>query len=175
MKKCPVCDLNWICDDEEKCELCGGKRKTKKLMQLNRDVDHFLGTNAYDIYVKCCKSFGWDINEACKFSSRTILYSKGAAHGLSPWFLAHSNYLNEMNSQKNWTNEIHGEYIDEYWTNVNNNYYYDNTIRIAFAKTDKGGYAFIGIYKPIDHKKENNNCYIKIYKRISNVYPFDEE
>lgn len=111
-----------------------------------------------------------------------LLYCKGAACGLSPWFLAHSNlFQDNLNVRSYWYNVINSDNIEEYWSYRTYEYYNDLSKRVVFAKKSKilgDGYVFLGIYqpeKPTRSEKEklfNGKIYYrKFYKLVGNIYP----
>ena len=91
-------------------------------------------------------------------------------------FLAHSNWTK---SKKNKLNVIQEQTIEERWEIVDNNdFYTDHYTRVVFAKNPscKGNYVFLGVYEYKDTKTETypngQTLHVKIYNRISDVYPF---
>lgn len=126
------------------------------------------GTNAQNIYIEGCNSFSWDISKIEKFGMRRPLYAKDSAEeGISVWFLAHSNWME--NDHINHKNFIYPgeETIKEYYFNNKRPDIMDQTNRLVFAKKKKDGrYYFIGIFKIIEQTNQS-----RVYKRTHETYP----
>ncbi len=122
----------------------GNILKEKKLV-----VGKCYGTRAQEIFLACCDVFGWNRAEAGKFGPQQKLYAEGAAHGLSPWFLAHHCWIDseERKLQSIWWNTITDKKVFEEWGKTDDCFYHDFSKRITFAKTP-GGYAYIGVFQP---------------------------
>ena len=154
--------------------------------KLVRNLHKGYGTRAQDIYDDCCKKFGWDYSKRYLFGMMQLLYAKEATpEKYSPWFLAHNNWTETKGG--NWFNKIQGDIIEEMWTEIDNRFHNDNTLRVTFVKNKSKEYIFLGIYKPI--KKEmvtlqtsivkdgkiikdiGEKVGIKTYQLVYNSYP----
>ncbi len=84
-RKCPVCELNFISDDMEMCDVCAGKYSAKKTAKAGRqkktegpiilDFPPLLcgsvyGSNAKNIYIKMCEKFGFRPSKAYLFGGQ---------------------------------------------------------------------------------------------------------
>ena len=149
----------------------------KFLGMARRIIHYFYGTNAQNIYISLCDRFGWDISQKGKFAIMQLLYAeKATKEGYSPWFVAHSNYTETDNGK--WKNEFVGEYIREEWEHPDERLYTDKTTRVVFAKKNinrRKEYVFHGVYKVerIEVPEKTKSSYVKVYKRISETYPFE--
>ena len=143
--------------------------------KLVRNLDKGYGTRAQEIYDDCCKKFAWDYTKRGLFAPQKPLYAAGATReGYSPWFLAHSNWTESKGG--NWTNTITQNTIEQKWDVPGDDFYNDTYTCVAFAKSKhcNWNYVFIGVYKPVGHRKEKSpngtTLWIKIYERISDEY-----
>lgn len=116
---------------------------------------HFLtanynyGTVAQDIYISCCKEFGWDEGQKEKFGEQNILYAKEATQeGFSPWFLAKHNWNEPVEKIEDMQGRcfIKGS-VAEFWLEPPEEFYSDWTDRIVFANSENG-YVFLGECAP---------------------------
>jgi hypothetical protein len=130
------------------------------------------GTNSRTIYVSCCHSFGWDIQQKHSFGKQgALLYAKGATkEGYSPWFVTHSNLTQTKGGD--WSNTIIGDYIYEKWDDPDERIWNDRTYRLVFIHNGKQ-YVFYGLCKVAEVKIDNDHKYIKIYERVQHLYPVD--
>ena len=126
------------------------------------------GTRALDIYDSCCESFGWEKSKRNNFFPQRPLYAKEAAgDNASVWFIANSNWIKFNPKFKNILNSSLDSITEEYMQGEKPREI-DKTNRIVFAKKKDGNYYFLGVYEVLEQ-----NDKIRIYKRISNIYPFD--
>ena len=137
--------------------------------------DTNLGSNTRTLYEHCVELFGWDSSKKGHFGARTLLFAKSCTpEGYSVWGITHSNLMEPINSLHTWYNIVRGEFIEEVWLNATNEVlYHDWSDRIAWIKC-KDGYHFYGIYRPqevVEREIYHKICPVKIYKRISSVYP----
>lgn len=155
----------------------------KKLM---RNLHQGYGGQAQAIYDECCKIFDWDRTKRGLFGRQQILYAENATpEGYSPWFLPHNNWTATKGG--NWFNTILGDTIEEMWVEKKEGLYYDQTMRVTFAKRKTGEYVFLGVYKPegvvqkileknlLNRKGEivktvGDTVWIKTYQLVSNSY-----
>ena len=114
---------------------------------------------------------------ASNFEPRRSLYAKNATEeGYSVWFLAHSNFICEEDTNGLWKNEFKKDMLSEEWFSEAVRKYKeellcDRSKRVVFAKKASGKYYFMGVYEPVELEKIENNYYVKIYKKVSNQYP----
>lgn len=178
-KKCPICELNYITEDEDLCPMCKHKINTTSHSKIDAiDFSHIVrgciyGGNSRKIYEKFCNTLGWDKNKANQFGWQTPLYAANAdkERKNDVWFIFYPNYdakkldaaVNDyhvVNLIQDYGNTII-EIVDDNIGKANNAH------RITFVKT-KRGYEFFGVYKII------KNGVTRIYKRIYDNYPIDE-
>ncbi len=181
MKICPKCELNYIADEEELCELCKNDKEIKKnktistglyAVDFSRLVFGVLyGTSSRKIYEKFCDTLGWDKNKASHFGWQTPLYATFADGDRTRdvWFISYPNY--DVKNANNYVKDGHVitaiiergdrilEVVDE---KVG---YSNNADRITFVKTSNG-YQFLGVYKII------RNGTTREYQRVSKQYPY---
>lgn len=127
------------------------------------------GAKAKTIYEMCCKRYGFKQEYSGKFGLRQGLYAADATpEGYSVWFLAHSNWTGTENGK--WKNTIKPleRIITEQWNHLDSRFYYDNGIRIVFAKNKNMRYVFLGIYKV---KGSNISTRTKEYELMCTKYP----
>ena len=141
-----------------------------------KDYEDF-GYSARDAYRSVGRRYHWDMSLAESFGPQRLLYAKDATlEGFSVWFLAHSNFNEEDNGI--WRNSFDGDYIREEWLNQNmlhhNKMILDHTVRVVFAKKKSGKYYFMGVYVLDNFEKNDDGNRVKIYRRISTVYPVGE-
>ncbi len=146
---------------------------------LVRNLERTFGTKARDIYVACCKRFGWDKSKGYLFGPKMLLYAEGASpEGYSPWFVAHSDWTED--EAKKWRNIIYADRIEEIWKQPSDNMTEDMTLRIVFAKRRDYildyKYVFLGIYKPEEEIKtkrlqDGEIVWVKTFRLISDKYP----
>ena len=134
------------------------------------------GTRAQDIYIDCCKKFNWDYTKRGLFAPQHSLYAKWATpEKYAVLFLAHSNLSNSKGGH--WQNTIKDDIIEEEWDMCGDDFYNDTCTRVVFAKSKfcNGNYIFIGVYKPVVHRKKilfnGQTVWIKTFRLISNTYP----
>lgn len=170
-------------DDELKEMLNLSPKKTKPVLEKPHKVStvynpkekleykKYYGTNTREIYLKCCKWFGWDDNQKHNFGKQgALLYAKEATkESYSPWFIAHSNL--SYGEAEHWKNKIIKNFIFEEWKTNKYNPYNDQTIRVVFAKVGESNYYFFGVYRVYKIELQENSKYMKTYIRISETYP----
>lgn len=117
-------------------------------------VNYNYGTVAQDIYISCCKEFGWDEEQKEKFGEQNVLYAKEATQeGFSPWFLAKHNWnepvekIEDMQWRCFMRYHDSGGDIAEFWLEPPDEFYSDWTGRIVFANSENG-YVFLGECTP---------------------------
>ena len=154
----------------------------------NRRLDMYCsyGSAAQDIYLNCCRVFGWDERRRVEFAQHTNLYGKRITQeNYSLWFLPRHCWLErERDASRRWYNTVGRDVIYEEWTdalltesdwdNLNN----DFSFRLTFAKGKNGKYYYIGVFKPCTIIENQLNplgqlIHTKIYKRINSAmhYP----
>lgn len=139
------------------------------------------GTVAQDIYIDCCRHFGWDIFRKGSFAKQKYLYDEMNVNGigrLGVWFWAHcKNTTGTVQKEGKWVNEIDestgGKHLFFYFKNLplmENDLYRQNRAdkRIVFCKNRKGAYVFLGVYEKVD---TNYNELKETYTLISENYP----
>ena len=143
------------------------------ISSLNFNED--CGKSAQDAYNRFSKKFDWDTSVSSLFAPRRLLYAKAATpEGYSPWFVAHSNFISDDDTNGLWKNTFQKDMLYEEWLPESKKHQHelrqDQTTRLVFAKKASGTYYFMGVYKVYDIKIERENP-VKIYKRISTTYP----
>ena len=143
---------------------------------LNFRTSNDFGYSAYDAYAFLAKKYGWQISVAGNFKPLHLLYAKGATpEGYSVWFVAHSNFISEDDTNGLWKNTIKKDLICEEWLGDSaqrrTNLILDETTRVVFAKKSSGKYYFMGVYELKEIKKNDAGNYERIYKKNSEVYP----
>lgn len=177
LKRCPVCELNFIKDNETVCRVCNNQKsnsiKTKSLNKKNDfsslKQNYNYGTNSKSIYENFCNTLGWDKSKSECFGWQKPLFAKNADKERirDVWFIFHANYnkekfdsisnssrpvLNYINKKENYIIECLDE---DLWENFSGNE------RITFAKMETGqGYEFLGIYK-LKTQQDGVRIYIK--------------
>ena len=176
-KKCPKCEINYILESEDCCDIC---KKSIEPFAPNTITHNFsriirgrtYGTNSKKIYEKFCDILGWDRNKINQFGWQTPLYAANADTNRTSdvWFIFYPNYdpqkLDTVVDNYHVVNLIQNngediiEVVDDSIGKSN------NANRITFVKT-KNGYEFFGVYKIIQ------NGTTRVYKRISDIYPMN--
>ena len=66
-KLCPKCEINYIQDGENLCEVCGAQEHSysKKLVR-----GRCYGTNSHNIYLDLCRAYDWDEKKAWSFGQK---------------------------------------------------------------------------------------------------------
>lgn len=137
------------------------------MIDLTKELKY--GTKAVDIYDRCCNSFGWKKVDRYNFLQRHSLYAKDVADNkLSVWFIANSNWTKFNSKFKNILDSLADSITEEYMQGEKPSEI-DKTNRIVFAKKKDGNYYFLGVYEVLEQ-----NDTTRIYKRISNIYPFEK-
>ena len=143
---------------------------------LKRDLNKGYGSKAIEVYDDFCLKFKWDKTKRGCFAPQKPLYAFSATpEGYSVLFLAHSNWTGS--SAKYQKNTIVDDLIEEAWVEPGYDLYHDQNTRVVFAKRKlyQGfTYVFLGIYKPIairEELKNNKKIWVKVFKKISDVYP----
>lgn len=178
LKKCPLCELNYIKYDESICSVCNTDKKENHISKnSNKEKDfsslrynYNYGTNSKSIYREFCNTLGWDKSKAVCFGWQTPLYAiKADKERIRDiWFIFHANYdkknfdsisrsgrpvLNYINKKENYIIEC----LDENMWGKGS-----NRERITFAKMENSrGYEFLGIYK-LKNQQDGVRFYIKI-------------
>lgn len=132
------------------------------------------GTNAYEIYVQCCRNLGFFTYQKGKFGPQQILYAVPATpEGYAVWMLPHNNLTGDATS---WANIINDDKIYEVWRIDDDG---ESSDRVTFIKQANGEYVFMGIYT-LEKKDVINRTIdgipikvVKTYKRFSDKYPRD--
>jgi hypothetical protein len=145
------------------------------------------GSAAQDIYLDCCRVFGWDRGRAGQFAQHTNLYDKHVTkEDYSVWFLPHHCWLKkERDRNRRWYNVVGREVIYEEWVDAlltesdRQNLQYDFSSRLTFAKDKNGKYCYIGVFKPIDTIENQLDplgrlIHTKIYVRINRKMYYPE-
>lgn len=114
---------------------------------------------------------------ASNFEPRRLLYAKNATEErYSVWFLAHSNFISEEDTNGLWKNKFKKDMLLEEWfpeavRKYEEELFCDQTKRVVFAKKASGKYYFMGIYEPVCLEEIEDDYYVKTYKRVSTQYP----
>ena len=155
-------------------------------------VNYNYGTVAQDIYISCCKEFGWDEEQKEKFGEQNVLYAKEATQeGFSPWFLAKHNWNEPVEKIEDMQGRCFMRYHDsggdiaEFWLEPPEDFYSDWTGRIVFANSENG-YVFLGECMPSEIREriiDGKRIYEKSYKILNeywlrnreSFFPYDEE
>ena len=185
MKKCPQCDLNYIKDDADFCEVCKPQSipiQFDKVIETDFGIirsGRNYGTGTPAIYEKFCKTLGWDFDQLDQFGRNKPLfaYKADANRKCSIWFLFHSNITGTKPTSKRTSSTANGEphrnIIKLDYSSMTENVRddedkqgFDGVPRIVFAKNKYDGYEFIGVFQMV--KYEN---YTRYYERISDTYP----
>ncbi len=147
----------------------------KPILSFNESND--LGTVAHRAYRMLADRYNWDLLLASNFEPRKLLYAKNATNeGYSVWFLPHSNFISEDDTNGLWKNTFKKDMLLEEWSPdavIKHGFglFSDKTKRVTFAKKASGKYYFMGIYEVVDIERIGENCYLKIYKKTSTQYP----
>lgn len=144
--------------------------------KLEFDLFTYYGGNSLDVYSACCKALKWNNDLSYNFGRQgSSLFAENATpEGYAVWFLAHSNYTDNMDNQT-WINKISDDQdlIYELWNDVSKSF--DRALkRVVFAKTSNGKYIFLGIYDFINKFQLKNGSRLRIFRRISKIYPISE-
>ena len=149
-----------------------------KIITLNRFDGYSVGDVAREAFLFLGKRYGWDISHADSYGRRRLLYAEGVTpEGYSPWFIAHSNFIDSQDTNGLWKNTFEGDLIKEEWFPESlrggrrRRMIIDDTNRIVFAKKQSNNYYFMGVYCLDTIKKNSDGNYVRIYRRISDVYP----
>lgn len=155
-------------------------------------VNYNYGTVAQDIYINCCKEFGWDEEQKEKFGEQNVLYAKEATQeGFSPWFLAKHNWNEPVEKIEDMQGRCFMRYHDsggdiaEFWLEPPEDFYSDWTGRIVFANSENG-YVFLGECMPSEIREriiDGKRIYEKSYKILNeywlrnreSFFPYDED
>ncbi len=146
---------------------------------LELEFGYECGTVAKDAFIVFGKRYNWDLSQSYRFGPKMLLYARSATpEGYSPWFVAHSNFIDDEDTNGRWLNRFEGDLLLEEWLPESGSYKTemssDNTRRIVFAKKRSGKYYFYGVYEPISIIRNEEGNYVKTYKRISKVYPISQ-
>lgn len=142
---------------------------------------NFYGTNAKEIYIKCCELFGWDKKQVNEFGTMRPLYGhKAADNGTKDvWFICHCNcygdiLVTDKNGVQHHRNYVHTDsngrvlFIDEYQQNAPfDNRAYPLRERITFVKNKRGQYIFVGTYRS---KEPNSKRCDRTFYRVGDDY-----
>ncbi len=144
---------------------------------LNADLFSYYGSNSLDIYLNFCRRFGWKSNLSDNFGRQGApLFAENATpERYDVWFLSHSNYTENV-SNLTWINKISDnlDTVFELW-NDNSRHFDMGKPRIIFAKTSNDKYVFLGIYEVKNKILLNNGSRLRVFKRLSEVYPMKSE
>ena len=129
------------------------------------------GDNAQEIYLQCCKAFGWDPEKAEEFTRGHRLYAENCdLDGNGVWFICYSNRsTTEIVKDKHIRNTIenNGNRITEELADIPDNHAkvsnYNN--RIVFAKFEDGLYHFCGVFKVAQ-----SEALYRVHGIVSNTY-----
>ena len=121
--------------------------------------------------------FDWNRSLKSKFAMMQIMYAyHGARDQKSVWMLPNHAGVKPIKAKATaqWWNTFADDLVFEEWKEPTNDFYYDFSERITFAKTKSNGYAFIGVYKP-EQLLKGRDCdgvmhYIKVYRCIQREY-----
>lgn len=166
MKRCPICELNFINDNEDACAVC--RPRPKPMSKITKYID--LGSNSQKIYDRFCAELNWDKNQRNMFVYGKPLYARNAdtERKRDVWFISHSNLTDSIAESGEHLNMIEENFITEYYTNSYKDIYPLNE-RIVFAKQN-GSYKFLGVYAPINPNSKNLE---RKFKKTSNTYPIE--
>ena len=108
-------------------------------LTLNFRTSNDLGYSAYDAYITLARRYNWDLTSAGHFKPLHLLYAKAATpEGYSPWFVAHSNFISDEDTNGFWKNTFKKDFIYEEWIGdplkKRTNLILDETERVVFAK-----------------------------------------
>ena len=170
----PRVQPRWV--EDKGLEFSASLLKDKKLKH-----GHFYGSDGHDIYLRGCQALGWDYKKESHFMKRTTMYATDATpEGYSVWFLVHHSWIeNPEKCTERWWNTVGSDIVHEDWICNRlkdedlQNFKYDHTKRLTFAKGKNGQYYYIGIFEPIglienqlNHKCNGGSFHTKVYKRI---------
>ena len=170
MKKCPICDLNWINDDETACSVCNPNKTVVK--KLTKYIDY--GGNSKNIYERFCNELNWDKRQKNNFGYQKPLYAKkaDAERKRDIWFIFHSNLndnsVAESGKHLNIVKDREGVIAEYYEDSYRDTYPLPD--RIVFAKERDGGYKFLGVYKAKDPYSRAQG---RIFIKISDTFPIN--
>lgn len=125
------------------------------------------GTNGHEIYLMCCKVFGFRTDKHGHFVKQQSMYADDATpEGYSVWFLPHSNLTGTKSEGKN--NVIAGDLVKFSWDNKKHNETKVNKgeRRLLFVK-DRGVYYFAGLIECVEADIE---ACTSTFKVISDTY-----
>lgn len=122
------------------------------------------GRKAQDIYLNCCKQFGWDRSQAGKFAPQQPLfgYRADVSGTKDVWFICHCNFYGQKyvlgaDGKVHERNHVYGDgygnirQIDEYQPNEPDpQRAFPLRDRITFVKNHKGDYIFAGTFRSTD-------------------------
>lgn len=146
-------------------------------IKLSFNDGNDLGTTAHKAYAFLARRYKWDINLVKYFEPRQLLYAADAtSEGYSVWFLPHSNFISEEDTNGLWKNTFNGDKIHEEWlpsiaNKPHSGLHTDKSTRVVFAKKASGKYYFMGVYEVTNIEKKSNGSYVKTYNKISREYP----
>lgn len=150
----------------------GNMEKEQRLIQRC----HY-GTRGQDVYLKGCDVFGWSKSLAGQFGMMQIMYAyKGDPKGRSIWMLPHHKWVMPIAKKAEcmWWNTITNDKVFEEWKEPTAVFYTDFTERITFAKINKYGYVFIGVFKPVEILEgigpDGLMHYVKVYRLVQKDY-----
>ena len=174
-KKCPRCELNFIPESEQLCDVCKQETGTDEppiYFPITKLIcGHTYGTNSKTIYYELCKGLNFDKTKIGYFGFQKPLYAENCdtSRKNDIWFIAYPNY-----NISRVTNTDPGEKKINFILNDGDNIivvvpkyigYANEANVITFVKT-LNGYKFLGVYELI------KNGTTRHYRRISKVYPY---
>ena len=171
-KLCPICETNYIKENEEMCEVCNPKKsiaKQKKAVEADFSsikLGCVYGSNSREIYERFCKTLNWDKSKSDQFGRQGVpLYAENVDNKKNDvWFITY--YVNketdysQNSDHKNVILNDGNEIIEIVSSRIGKS---NEANRITFIKTSKG-YAFLGVYELIENGLKRK------YKRISSEY-----
>ena len=129
------------------------------------------------IYEQGCDTFGWNRRLSGQFGMMKVMYAfHGAPNGESIWMLPHHDGVMKkaLKDDAMWWNTFTEDYVFEEWKDPKDGFFTDWSDRITFAKTKQNGYAFIGVFRPVQTLEgidaKGKMRYIKVYRRIAKEY-----
>lgn len=179
LKLCPICELNYISEEEECCTICRGDRPEPMTVGGVRKSDigrgplssrlvagRSYGTKAYSIYEECCEDFGWDWSKKGSFAPQKPLFAPraDADRTSAVWFICYSNLGGRDDPDHRNRILDNGDRIVE--TVTSRIGAAEDDRRITFVKV-QGQYVFFGVYELV------RNGLRREYKRISRTYPVE--
>ena len=134
-----------------------------------------LGSVAYDAYLTLAKRYNWSLSAASSFEPRRLLFAEDVtSEGYSVWFVAHSNFISEEDTNGLWKNTFKKDLLLEEWfpeALKKHNPKVREPKRIVFAKKASGKYYFIGVYEVDRIEKNDDGNYVRFFQKISTKYP----